>query len=293
MFTFKRDRLMKKSLKKTVYNILGPINYERLIGLKNLGYIPNINNPKKFNEKISRRKFQNNRDVIAQLSNKIQVRKYVAEKIGNESLTPLHGVYSSKISQNEYLALPDKFVLKSARGSGANKFFDKSAHTIHDFNKFVSDNLNKEYLSTNNELHYNETTDYIFAESLLKDDEHGIPYDFKFFVFHGKVKYIQVDMNRFDNHTRTFYDSKWNKQPFGLKFPAGKSIKKPCLLDEMILKAELLSEGFDFVRVDLYNINDEEIIFGELTFMPGSGREKFYPSRWDLELGNLWLEVKP
>ena len=282
---------MKSLLKKIIFQVCGPIKYEKVIGLKNLGYIPSLKKPKKFNEKISRRKFQSDRKRIATLSNKILVRSYVADKIGESHLTILHGVFSSEITPEAYKDLPEKFVLKSARGSGANKFFDKKIDSINVFNKFVKYNLNKEYLSTNNEVHYNDTRDYIFAESLLEDKKYGVPYDYKFFVFDGKVKYIQVDMDRFKNHTRTFYDENWNKQPFSLKFPIGKAISRPALLTEMIAKAELLADGFDFVRVDLYNVNDKIIVFGELTFMPGSGREKFTPAVWDKHLGDLWPET--
>jgi len=55
----------------------------------------------------------------------------------------------------------------------------------------------------------------------------------------------------------------------------------------MLFVAEKLSEGFPHVRVDLYNINQEKIIFGELTFYHGSGFEKFYPEEWDLKFGEL------
>ena len=55
----------------------------------------------------------------------------------------------------------------------------------------------------------------------------------------------------------------------------------------MLFVAEKLSEGFPHVRVDLYNINQEKIIFGELTFYHQSGIEKFYPEEWDLKFGEL------
>ena len=55
----------------------------------------------------------------------------------------------------------------------------------------------------------------------------------------------------------------------------------------MLFVAETLSEGFPHLRVDLYNINQEHIVFGELTFYHGSGFEKFYPEEWDYKLGEL------
>ena len=51
--------------------------------------------------------------------------------------------------------------------------------------------------------------------------------------------------------------------------------------------AKQLTEGFDYVRVDLYTTKDG-IYFGELTFAHGSGYEKFRPKEFDLEWGNYW-----
>jgi len=48
--------------------------------------------------------------------------------------------------------------------------------------------------------------------------------------------------------------------------------------------------GFDFVRVDLYNIHGK-IFFGEMTFTPVAGRCILKPESWDVELGNRWQQV--
>ena len=54
--------------------------------------------------------------------------------------------------------------------------------------------------------------------------------------------------------------------------------------------AKKLSEDFDYVRVDLYNI-DGNIYFGELTFCDSGGFEKFTDKKWDFKLGSYW-EIK-
>jgi hypothetical protein len=48
-----------------------------------------------------------------------------------------------------------------------------------------------------------------------------------------------------------------------------------------------LSQGFDFVRVDLYNVNGR-VYVSELTFTPGGGRFHFEPIEWDLKVGQMW-----
>lgn len=61
---------------------------------------------------------------------------------------------------------------------------------------------------------------------------------------------------------------------------------KPEKLDEMVRLAEVLTNGIPFVRVDFYYV-EGKIYFGELTFYPGAGFEKFDPEEWDYKLGEL------
>lgn len=60
----------------------------------------------------------------------------------------------------------------------------------------------------------------------------------------------------------------------------------PENLNEMISIAEQLSNGFKFLRVDLYNIKGK-IFFGELTFYPAAGMGAFVPEEWDEKLGGM------
>ena len=55
----------------------------------------------------------------------------------------------------------------------------------------------------------------------------------------------------------------------------------------MFVLAERLGRDFDFIRVDLYNI-DGRIVFGELTNYPHAGLVPFKPHDIDLEFGSHW-----
>jgi hypothetical protein len=55
----------------------------------------------------------------------------------------------------------------------------------------------------------------------------------------------------------------------------------------MLKVAELLSNGFPEVRVDLYNVAGK-IYFGELTFYDGSGYMQFSPDSFDFKMGELF-----
>ena len=54
----------------------------------------------------------------------------------------------------------------------------------------------------------------------------------------------------------------------------------------MISLAEQLSDGFKFLRVDLYNIKGK-IYFGELTFYPAAGLGELVPDEWNEKIGGF------
>jgi hypothetical protein len=51
--------------------------------------------------------------------------------------------------------------------------------------------------------------------------------------------------------------------------------------------AERLAAGFDFIRVDLFNL-PTGIVVGELTNYPAAGLLVFDRPEWDRTLGDLW-----
>ena len=57
----------------------------------------------------------------------------------------------------------------------------------------------------------------------------------------------------------------------------------------MIDIASKLSKGFEFVRVDLYNINGK-IYFSEMTFTPAKGTLILDDDNADFEMGE-WLDI--
>ncbi|MFP4403773.1 MAG: ATP-grasp fold amidoligase family protein [Candidatus Woesearchaeota archaeon] len=127
----------------------------------------------------------------------------------------------------------------------------------------------------------------IIIEKFLKDKNGQSPKDYKFHMFHGKCKMIQVDSDRFKKHTRSLFDENWNYIDASLKFTQGKKLTKPKNLENMKKLAEKLSKNFENIRIDLYSLNDN-IFVGELTQYHGSGTEKFKPIKYDFELGKNW-----
>jgi hypothetical protein len=148
--------------------------------------------------------------------------------------------------------------------------------------------LNSRYGVRKCEWAYRDITPAVVFEKLLIAQDGQIPSDYKFYLFHGRCEFLHVDSGRFSGKwTRTFYDRNWNKLPFGLRHPIGPPLEPPANLSQMIVLAEDLGRPFDFVRVDLYSMEDR-IYFGELTHYPGSGLVHFRPEEADLRAGKLW-----
>lgn len=55
----------------------------------------------------------------------------------------------------------------------------------------------------------------------------------------------------------------------------------------MITAASVLGKGFDFVRIDFYEIGGKPY-FGEMTFTPEAGLGRFDPPEIDRLLGEMW-----
>ena len=84
-------------------------------------------------------------------------------------------------------------------------------------------------------------------------------------------------------------DTEWNDLHITSDCPAAdREIEKPEGLNHMLEIAAKLSEGFPYVRVDLYNLAGR-IYFGELTFYPWSGYVQFQPDDADYLFGDGFL----
>jgi hypothetical protein len=96
---------------------------------------------------------------------------------------------------------------------------------------------------------------------------------------------VQVDIDRFTNHTRNIYNLKWELMPIQIRYEnTSKEINKPKNFEKMIELAAALSSDFIFCRVDLYEHNDK-VYFGEITLHPGGGVEPFDSHNSDLQMG--------
>jgi hypothetical protein len=271
-----------------VKRILPKVFHQKLLVYPEIRYWPDIRSPDSFNEKLLHRKLFTSDSRFSTVEDKYQIRKYVADRIGDHILPDLYHVTEDP-STIPFDQLPDAFVIKPSHLSGPIHIVDNKHNIDHrSIKNTCTEWLNQRHGTIRGEYWYEEIERKILIEERLCDDKTDIPLDFKFFVFHGQVEYIEVDIDRFSDHTRRFYDREWNPQEFELKYPVGRVIDEPKMLEEMITVAECLGADFDFIRVDLYQPNGERVVFGELTVAHGSGEERFTPQEYDFKLGELW-----
>ena len=292
----------KKQLDNRIDNVVKDLNYKRDKYLpaskyeealcdwyfEKMGKTLNLHNPKTYNEIIQWTKLYDFDDEKIKLVDKVLVRDWVKEKIGEKYLVPLIATYDSA-DQIDFDSLPQKFAIKCNHGCGYNIIVpDKSKLDIEDSRKKLAKWMNEDFsFRAGFEMQYSKIKRKILVEEYIENNNQDI-YDYKVFCFGGKPKYILFITNRKTGIKKQIYDLDWNLQPFvtsGQLFmdPA----PKPDNLQELIELAEILSKGFIQVRVDFYRLNDGSWKFGEMTFTDASGLNKWNPPETDAYFGSL------
>lgn len=280
---------MKDIIRKIYYLIISVLPAKLVINFENFRTYKrflNKKNPKYFGEKIQWLKLYGNLEKYSKYTDKYVVREYVTSKIGEEYLIPLIGIYK-EIEEINYEKLPEKFVLKNNNGSAMNLIVnDKNSLNINKTNKILKKWLKSKYYKIKKENQYKYVDNKIIIEKYISD-KNGELLDYKFFCFDGEPLFLKVDYDRFSNHTSNFYDMNWNKlelRELGYE-NYNKKTTAPTNFNKMVEIAKKLSKDFQFVRVDLYNL-DGKIYFGELTFTPASGKNSFLPLAKDIEIAS-------
>jgi hypothetical protein len=179
---------------------------------------------------------------------------------------------------NPYIG--QRYVIKATHGSGRVMFLDRNI-TERDAREFFAD-ARKNFFYTVRETQYKSLERKIIIEENVSMS--GNVNDYKFFCVKGQVIYCQVDVDRFVNHKRalcTVPDLKIIPvQTKLLEIP--ENLERPPKFAEMMRVASELSGDFDFVRIDLYAVEDR-IYFGEYTFTPGGACDNFSDEMFAIE----------
>lgn len=273
-----RDYRTIRLAKAGFYNHLDDRTYIEKLYRARMGHDLNLENPKLFSEKLQWLKLYDRNPLYTQLVDKYRVREYVAEKLGEEYLIPLLGVWDDP-DEIDFDALPDQFVLKCNHNSGTGMCIcrDKSKLDYDKVRKELKKGLSEDFYLKHREWPYMNVPRKIICEKYMIDDsgENALT-DYKFFCVNGDVDNVMVCTERNSGKTKfQYYTREWQLIQVKRNTSANPILEKPENMDQMFRIATALSQGFPFVRIDMYDINGS-IYFGEMTFYPKGG--------WDPDL---------
>ena len=258
------------------------------------GYEMDWMNPKTFNHHIQLLKFELDEN-ISNLADKIKVRDYVAQRIGDKYLIPLVGIFDS-IEDFSFEPERQDIVVKTNHGSGPEytEIFPSKKSAMELFQKFEKA-LSKPYKGVEwGEFQYLNIPPKLIVEERI-GSQLTAPLDFEFHMFQsngGENWFLQIDSGRESVLKQNFYDENFEMMTLNKGKSQNADIQLPDrkLLEKMLEIAKILSAGHKYVRVDLYLV-DKKIYFGELTFTPGCGFGEFSNMNISKRFGSYFLEA--
>jgi len=253
---------------------------------KRYGRDLNFKNPETYTEKLQWLKFFYRNSEMPVCTDKYTVRQYLTEHGYSYLLNSLIGVYNNA-NDIDFASLPDRFVAKANHGSSWNLICnDKNKLNWPVWRKIMNTWLKLNLFVIGREWNYKYIPPRIIIEEFI---EHEPLIDYKFMCFNGEPKFIQINSKLKGEQYMDLYDINWNKMDSTYKYYIRSEgiLDKPPKFKKMIELAKKISSPFPFVRVDFYNFN-EKIIFGEMTFFPGSGLIPLIPAenKFDELLGS-------
>ena len=271
--------LFKKIKKKIKFNKLKKIKDDKLFLIEcaklNTGNAINLDNPRSFDEKLNWLKINKKEPKYTKYVDKYEAKFIVSKIIGEKYIIPTLGIYND-IKEIDFESLPNQFVIKTTHDSGGVFVCrEKNKKNIKIMKKIINKSMNRNFYSLYREYPYKDVKPRIIIEKLITNSKDSNELnDYKFFCFNGEVDSVMVCCDRNTGNTKFYFmDLDWNLKKYNkssLLLPENFSIPKPNKFNEMIEIAKKLSVNKRFVRIDLYESNDN-IYFGEFTFFPDAG----------------------
>lgn len=278
---------------KYLYKVSPDFIYYQLSHYFAHGGFVNFLNPKSFSERIYHR-MRYPREEFSLLADKVAVRDYISSRVSEKYLTPVIMI-TENFTEQDYLSLPQSFVIKTNNASQQVKIvrdkarvsYDEIASTLKKWSKIT-------YWKRFREKHYAKIPLQIVVENLLDIERDGELIDYKVHVFNGSQPYLFVELLRggpeptslefLDRHAHhCFFTQKDIPQINTLH-------AKPDFWDEMIEVAQAVAADLDYCRVDFY-LTQDRLYIGELTLTPGAGNEVYQPRATNLLLGELMAKT--
>ncbi|OON90180.1 MAG: hypothetical protein ATN32_04580 [Candidatus Epulonipiscium fishelsonii] len=198
----------------------------------------------------------------------------------------LLGIWDS-VENIDFENLPKKFVLKCTHGCGYNIICrDKEKLNIQQTKKQLNIWMKEDYGKKYSESHYSKIKPTIICEKYIDGLSDGqLPIDYKIHCSKGKVLFIlcivREDIIKKQIVNKNFMEISNSLVKTEITFEA----IKPKSYESMIKIAEEISQKFNFIRIDFYDLNGK-LILGELTFTPAGGKLSYLNKNFGMYIGN-------
>ena len=254
----------------------------------------NLKNPTLFTEKLQWLKLYDHNPLYTKLVDKYEVKQYIKERIGEQAVIPLYGVWDN-FEDIDFGKLPNQFILKCTHDSGG--FYickDKNLFDYEAAKKKITEHLRHDQFLCSHEWAYKNVKPRIIAEKYIPSLGKSNSVEYKLTCCDGEVKCITVctgiphdayELRHNDNFNKDWSRQNW----YAFYTPTGKEISKPKEMDLMVEYSEKLSKGIPQVRIDWYII-DGNVFFGEFTFYTWGGLIQFSPESQDKVMGE-WIKL--
>lgn len=257
------------------------------------GKFPNLKKPSLMNEKIQWLKLNDHKEIYTLFADKYAVRKYLADKFGEQYLIPLLFMTEkwNEITPENIKEFP--CIVKSNNGSATYAIIRNPKE--YDWNLLRTKCkiwLKNNYYYSSQEWQYKNIKPCIIVEKLLQTKNKSIPNDYKLNFFNGKLEFVYCSVDREGGNNRNIYDANWN--PLDFTWVAkdnyredliGEVIPKPVSFDKMVEIGKEIASNMKYVRVDFYDV-DGKLYYGEITLHHGSGLDCFVPAKYDAIYGD-------
>ena len=279
---------LAKRLLPTGARFDNPLSY--ISAWNKLEYRPNLEEPRSLNELIlaSKRRFRGDMNLARRVTDKVEFKHWLKETPAWKDLViPTVGVYGN-VDEVRDLVFACDTILKPTHLSGRAIVIEEDRVLDASEVALVGQWLRRDHYRRSREPNYEGLQKWLICEPLLRDVTGNVPMDFKFIMVGGRPLTVQVDFDRFGNHTRQFYSLDWRLLDFTQLYPRNPvPLDRPAQLSAALGTASALAQDFPLCRVDLYLLPEGAMKAGEITFFPHGGETPFSPASADFELGRM------
>mgnify|MGYP001205365166 CR=1 FL=1 len=252
---------------------------------------PDFTQPETFTEKLNWRILNDRRPAIVEVCDKLRMREIARERVPDEQelrLVPLLW-QGTDLRDCADLGGPTQWALKPNNSSGV-VILGPDGRSRDELRRATRGWTRSEPGHYLGEWGYTQVPFRYVLEARLPGEK--LPSEFKVFCFDGIPAFVQVHRDRMTKkYSIASYDTQW--QPLADHFVLGtpRFSPRPSNLDQLLNVASRLAAGWDFIRIDLYDIAGQ-LWFGEFTPYP-SGGAPFARRGADLALGQMWRLPAP